>query len=247
MTNCQQPTETLSDYVDDLVGSGDRAALESHIAACESCSGLVDDLTRLKDTARALGPIAPPAHIWDNIQATLSSGASSASVPTTTRQSRSQWMGLAAALVLVTAGAYFFTRMTSPGSPGLSNKDTAHVDAGNANASPTVETVEQELAKAAQHYETAIAQLEAVARQDNNALPADTAAKLQVSLAQVDKFIAESRAALDTEPQSSPARDSLFTALRTKVEILQQTVALMGTMQRGDGEATAKVPGGKKG
>jgi len=156
-------------------------------------------------------------------------------------------MGLAAGLVLVTAGAYFFTRMTSPASPGVSNTDTAHMDAGNANASPTVETVEQELAKAAQHYETAIAQLEAVAKQDNNTLPADTAAKLQVSLAQVDKFIAESRAALDTEPQSTPARDSLFTALRKKVEILQQTVALMGTMQRGDGEANAQLPGGKKG
>ncbi|TAK16339.1 MAG: hypothetical protein EPO35_05605 [Acidobacteria bacterium] len=234
MTQCSQSSESLTDYVDGLVAPADRAALAGHLASCESCRGLVEDLTRLKDAARSLGPITPPAHVWENIQASL---------PSSRRQARSQWLGLAAALVLVTAGAYLFTRVTAP--PATSS-DTAHAGTGNVGAPATVETVEDELAKAAQHYEKAISQLEAVARQDNNALPADAAAKLQVSLAQVDKFIAESRAALVTEPQSEPARDSLFAALRKKVEILQQTVALMGAMQRGDRETTARVIDGKK-
>jgi len=233
MTNCQQSSESLSDYVDGLLEPSEQAALATHLAACDECRGLVNDLMRLKETARSLGPIVPPAHIWQNIQASL---------PSAKRQARSQWLALAAALVLVTGGAYLFTRMTSPTS------SSALADGGNSNAKApaTVETVEQELAKAAAHYETAITQLEAVAKQDSNALPADTAAKLQVSLKQVDKFIAESRAALVSEPQSAPARDSLFTALRKKVEILQQTVALMGAMQRGDRETTARVIDGKK-
>lgn len=233
MTDCTFSSETLSDYVDDALTPEARALADAHLATCEACRGLVADLARLKDTARALGPITPPAHVWANIQASL---------PTTKRRARVEWLGLAAALVLVTAGAYFFTRLTAP----PASVDTAHADTSNAGAPPTVETVEQELAKAAAHYETAIAQLEAVARQDNNALPADAAAKLQVSLTQVDKFIAESRAALVSEPQNEPARDSLFAALRRKVEILQQTVALMGAMQRGDREATARVLDGKK-
>lgn len=236
MTDCSFPSETLSDYVDDVLTSAARSHAAAHLAECDDCRGLVEDLVRLKDTARALGPITPPAHIWKNIQASLPS-----SVPQA-RQARMQWIGLAAALVLVTAGAYFFTRLTAPSVI----VDSEHAGASNASGPATVETVEQELAKAAQHYETAIAQLEAVARQDNNALPADAAAKLQVSLSQVDKFIAESRAALVNEPQNEPARDSLFTALRRKVEILQQTVALMGAMQRGDREATARVMDGKK-
>lgn len=234
MTNCQQSSESLSDFVDGLLEPAEHAALTAHLAACESCRGLVEDLTRLKDTARSLGPIVPPAHIWQNIQA---------SMPSAKRQARTQWMGLAAALVLVTAGAYFFTRMTSP----VATTDIAHADTSNVKPKATVETVEQELAKAAAHYETAIATLEAVVKQDNNSLPADAAAKLQVSLKQTDKYIAESRAALVTEPQSDPARDSLFAALRKKVEILQQTVALMGAMQRGDRETTAKMMDGKKG
>lgn len=238
MTDCQQSSEALSDYVDGLLAPDDQAALAQHLGTCDSCRGLVDDLARIKEAAGALGPIAPPAHIWNNIQASL---------PSAKRQARTQWMGLAAALVLVTAGAYFFTRLTSSTPPTQSALDSTSAGKGNAKAPATVETVEQELAQASQHYETAIVQLEAVAKQDNNALPADAAAKLQVSLAQVDKYIAASRAALVTEPQSDPARDSLFAALRQKVEILQQTVALMGAMQRGDREATAAVMDGKKG
>ncbi|MEI6245335.1 MAG: hypothetical protein WCQ64_09835, partial [Acidobacteriota bacterium] len=68
---------------------------------------------------------------------------------------------------------------------------------------------------------------------------------LQTSLVQIDKYIAESRAALANEPQSEPARDSLFDALRRKVSVLQDTVALMGAMQRGDQAAAAKIVGGK--
>lgn len=239
MTNCQQSSESLNDFVDGLLEPAEHAALAGHLVTCESCRGLVDDLTRLKDAARSLGPIVPPAHVWENIQATLLSG------PSARRQARTQWLGLAAALVLVTTGAYFFTRLTSPDASPVATNDAAHAGNSNANATATVETVEDELAKAAEHYEKAIAQLEAVAKQDN-ALPADTAAKLQVSLSQVDQGIAASRAALATEPQNTPARESLFSALRKKVEILQQTVALVGAMQRGDREATAKVLDGKK-
>ena len=144
--------------------------------------------------------------------------------------------------MLITAGAYFFARATAPGAPASTDADAT----GNAAATATVDTVEQELAAAAKHYEAAIAQLETVARQNTTALPADAAVRLQVSLTQIDKYIAESRAALVDEPQSEPARDSLFDALRRKVTVLQDTVALMRAMQRGDQETAAKIMGGKK-
>jgi len=239
MTNCSQSSESLSDYVDGLLSPEERAALGTHLGECESCRGLIDDLTRLKDAARSLGPIVPPAHIWENIQTTLASGSA-------TRQARTQWMGLAAALVLVTAGAYFFTRLTSPAAPATAVADTEHAATSNASAPPTVETVEDEIAKAEQHYQKAITQLEEVVKKNGSSISIDTAAKLQVSLPQLDKAIAANRAALGMEPQNDPARDSLFAALRKKVEILQETVALMGAMQRGDRETTAKMMDGKK-
>ena len=222
----------LSDYVDDGLAPDLRATVTAHLATCVPCRETVRDFERVRDAARALGPIAPPADVWQRL---------SPSLPGARRQARAQWMGLAAALVLVTAGAYFFARSTRPVPPAR----TSATVAGNAADTATVETVEQELAAAAKHYETAIQQLESVAKQNTSTLPPDSAARLQVSLTQIDKYIAESRAALVEEPQSEPARNSLFDALRRKVSMLQDTVALMGAMQRGDQAAAAKIIGGK--
>ena len=231
MTTCEEIQPYLSEYVDGTLSPERRGTVASHVAACGLCRETARDFERLRDAARSLGPIAPPALVWQNIAASL---------PSARRQARAQWMGLAAALVLVTAGAYLFARATAPAPAPVHAGAT-----GNAAKAATVETVEQELAAAAQHYESAIQQLEAVAKQNEDALPADTAAKLQTSLVQIDKYIAESRAALANEPQSEPARDSLFDALRRKVSVLQDTVALMGAMQRGDQAAAAKIVGGK--
>ena len=232
MTTCSEIQPSLSDYADGALAPDARAAVEAHLASCPGCREVVRDFERLRDAAGALGPIVPPPQVWQRIFAAL---------PSQRRQARAQWLGLAAALVLITAGAYFFARATAPAAPS-----PAHTDAsGNAASGATVETVDQELATAAKHYENAITQLEAVAKQDASTLPPDAAARLQVSLTQIDKYIAESRAALASEPQSEPARDSLFSALRRKVSILQDTVALMGAMQRGDPEAAAKIIGGK--
>jgi len=232
MTTCASIELQLSEYADGELSPDVRATVAAHIATCAACRETVRDFQRMRDAARALGPIAPPPEIWQRLAPSL---------PGARRQARAQWLGLAAALVLVTAGAYFFARTTAPATPSHADTNVA----GNAADTATVETVEQELAAAAKHYEAAITQLEAVAKQDTSSLPPETAAKLQTSLAQIDKYIAESRAALVDQPQSEPARNSLFDALRRKVSMLQDTVALMGAMQRGDQAAAARIIGGK--
>ena len=230
MTTCLEIQPHLSDYADAALSPALRDIVSGHLATCDACRDTARDFERLRDAARALGPMTPPPFVWQNIAAEL---------PGARRQARAQWLGLAAALVLVTAGAYAFARATVP----VSHNSPA--PASNAAPMATVETVAEELAIAVQHYDTAIAQLETVAKQDSRALPADTAVKLQASLTEIDKYIAESRAALVGEPQSEPARDSLFDALRRKVSILQDTVALVGAMPRGDQETAAKLMDGK--
>ena len=68
-----------------------------------------------------------------------------------------------------------------------------------------------------------------------------TAAMLQKNLRVIDEAIAESRAALGSEPQSAPARDSLFDALRRKVSLLQDTIALMNEMRKGNNAGAAQL------
>ena len=67
---------------------------------------------------------------------------------------------------------------------------------------------------------------------------------LQKNLQVIDLAIAESRAALRNEPQSVPARDSLFDALKRKVVLLQDTIALMNQMRKGDAAGAAQIVDG---
>ena len=70
--------------------------------------------------------------------------------------------------------------------------------------------------------------------------PAVTTA-LRQNVALVDRAIADSRAALDSNPGSEPARESLFDALRRKVTLLQDTIALVGEMSRGNQAGAAEI------
>ncbi len=224
MTTCDTCQLHLSDFADGTLAPATAAEVAAHIETCAACLDTVRDFERLREAARSLGPIAPPPFVWRQVSAAL---------PVSPRHARAQWMGLAAALVLITTGAYAVARATTP--PTGTASATA-MAAGNAASLGAVETVEQEVATAARHYEMAIAQLEAVATRNTPALPPDAAARLQASLSAIDQYIAESRAALVDEPQSEPARNSLFDALQRKVTVLQDSVALIGA---------ADIDGGK--
>jgi hypothetical protein len=50
----------------------------------------------------------------------------------------------------------------------------------------------------------------------------------------IDQAIGDSRAALNLQPTSTDAQDSLFDAMRTKVAVLQQTVELINEMRKGN-------------
>ncbi len=100
-----------------------------------------------------------------------------------------------------------------------------------------------ELALAVQHYENAIAELEAMARQEAAGMDSAMATVVQQNLGRVDAAIAESRTALTVDPSNAPARDSLFEALRQKVSVLQATVSLINQMRQGDSAGAARTAG----
>ena len=115
---------------------------------------------------------------------------------------------------------------------------------GNASGDDAVQSVEAEFRLAEQHYQNAIAKLEEAAKSDQSTIDPQTAAMLQKNLQVIDQAIAESRAALKTEPQSAPARDSLFEALKRKVTLLQDTIALMNEMRKGNAAGAAQLVDG---
>jgi hypothetical protein len=150
-----------------------------------------------------------------------------------------QWLGLAAALLIVTAGVYVAARPDAPASPVV----VASAD-GNVPETPTVETVEDTLRRAEAEYEKAIAQLEQILRSGDPAISASAIATLQRSFTTIDSAITESRAALTGNPENLPARTSLFDALGSKVTLLQRTVVLMNEMRQGDAGGAAEAAAG---
>jgi hypothetical protein len=91
------------------------------------------------------------------------------------------------------------------------------------------------------HYTVAIAQLEEVTLADRDVLDQETAGAMNAGMTVIDDAIVESRAALRSEPQSESARESLFAALRRKVALLQEMVALINEMRTGDQEGAARI------
>jgi hypothetical protein len=110
---------------------------------------------------------------------------------------------------------------------------------------PELKTVAEELRLAEQHYENAIGGLEKLAN-DRQVLDPQTAQALQKNLQVIDLAIDESRAALKAHPASEPAQQSLFEAFRTKIALLQDTIALINEMRKGNQAEAVRIAEGLK-
>jgi hypothetical protein len=225
--------------------------LAAHLASCASCGGTLKDLEALGQAARSLpAPPLPPA-AWHRIAARLSrepgfpheSGASGWHArlgPSWT------WLAAAAAMVLLVGAFLLWMGRGWPGpgfapggGPGVGGAGTA----AGSNGAPgdLVLSIEQELQLAAEHYEKAIAGLEQVASASDSPVDPEVMATMRRNLALIDGAIDESRQALKTQPESRVAQRSLLDAFRRKVELLQDTLALMNEMRKGNEVGAARI------
>ncbi|CAN5658367.1 hypothetical protein BH23ACI1_BH23ACI1_01060 [soil metagenome] len=242
--DCTRYRESIHELVDGTLGPIRRAELAQHLDACEACRVLADDLRLVRDTAGSLETVEPPARVWLQIAGRLHKEHGAAPVAAHGLRRHAALFALAAALLLaVSASLVFLLRDDRADTPGA-----RPAEAGNAVPGDPVQAIAEDIRLAEMHYQNAIGKLEEVARLDQSSgqttLDPQTAATLQKSLLVIDQAIAESRAALRSEPQNEPARDSLFEALRRKVAVLQDTVVLMNEMRRGNAAGAAQVMDG---
>ena len=244
---CARYLEAIHELADGVLGPIRRAELQLHLNDCDACRALADDLVRLRSLTTSLDRPSPPDRVWLQIAGRLrQEGRVTAPVTATGRAGRqAALLAIAAGLViavgvsLVLLGPGFRASRQPRPLPGAPSQ-------GNAATADAVQSVETEFRLAEQHYQNAIAKLEQAAKSEEGAFDAQTAAMLQKNLQVIDQAIAESRAALRTEPQSAPARDSLFDALKRKVVMLQDTIALMNEMRKGDSAGAAQLIEGIK-
>jgi len=230
--------DVIHDYIDGTLDAGARADVERHLAECETCRQLADDLAEIRQVAGSLEDRQPPDHAWARLEAAIANEPRTTS--TSTRRPSLTWWAAAAVLVLATGIGVRYT---------LQHRNAATPAATTANgstAAPSAEAVEAELRAAESHYDKAIKGLEQIAHTEQGALDPKTAATLQKNLAVIDQAISESRAAIRAQPASEPAVDSLMTNFKAKLSLLQDTVALINEMRKGDDAGTARIVSGLK-
>lgn len=239
LTACDEFQPRLSELVDGDLDVVERARVDAHVRGCARCAALVQDLERIRQAARHLGPVDPPAHVWLEIAGQIRQAAPPAPDAATSpagKGQRWQWIGLAAALVVSTAGAYLYLH--------LERRTPVPAAATTTASTASVDIFTDELTQAMTHYEKAIGELETLTKTNNGGLDPVVAATLQKNLSVIDDAIAESRTALTRDPASVPARDSLLEALQRKVSVLQETVALMNEIRKGDQAGAARTISG---
>ncbi len=226
--NCDQCTNGFGDAVDGTLSPAQRAEIDSHCRSCQSCRDTLNDLFEIRAAAASLDRLTPSPDVWNAIAANIGRPAANPRF----RSAAFPWLGrgkpgfvpirggllAAAALVMMLGAAVWFDlgpalRRSQPGD--------AESAAGIARAAVS------ELQLAERHYENAIRSLEQLTVNKDNALDPAVAAEIAQSLQSIDRAITDSRAALQSNPESFVAQTSLLEALRMKVTLLQETVSLM--------------------
>jgi anti-sigma factor RsiW len=240
--SCDRYIDVIADLVDGTLPDPAQAEVRAHLDGCPACRELAADLREIRRIAGTLEVTPPPPRVWARISSGLEIRRTRRWFPD------ARWLAAAATLVLIAGvSALWMARTGTPTSepaPAAAAAPTAA--AGNAPVGDLVERIEGELKLAEQHYQAALADLDRIAANDGSALDPAVTAALRDNVALVDRAIADSRAALETDPQSVPARESLFDALRRKVTLLQDTIALVGEMSRGNQAGTAAIVEGLK-
>ncbi len=214
--NCDAYQSTLGDHVDGTLPPAAAEQLAVHLASCDRCRALTDDLRAIRSAARMLERHEPPPRTWHHIAAAVEDD----------RRTRPfgwvAWRPLAAAaaVVIVAVGTWFAAPPPAPLTPG--------------DAAAISDTVTFDIQTAEARYESEIAGLEQITTAGGNELDPMTAEILKTNLTVIDSAIGESRAALETEPASDVAQQRLFAALNSKLALLQDTITLINEMRQGE-------------
>jgi anti-sigma factor RsiW len=247
--NCETYRQSVQALIEGDLDSEQQRALEAHAASCAACRTLTADLEAIRDAGGALERRTPSKDVWSRIalqltaeptfqQATAARRAREAEdAATRTRHWNWPVLAMAASLLLaLVTGSLYVVNLSRSAAPA-----TKAAAPGNATSGELVQSIENELDQAAAHYEKAIAGLEQVANASDSPLDPELMTTLKANLGVIDQAINESRTALRAQPANQLAQESLFEAFRRKVALLQDTIALMNEMRKGNQAGAARV------
>ena len=225
-----------------------QGALESHLAGCASCRRMAEDLRAIRAAAVTLEQHVPAPQVWNRIAAAVEADRHRRWWQPVRLQGLAfrQLAAAAVAMVLVAGVGWMAWRDLAPGlTAGRTGAAIAQNDIDAGTDPDLVLSADVDMKTAENDFVQAIAGLEPMADTETTDLDAGTADVFKANLTVVDEAIGQSRAALATAPESEIAQESLLGALRSKVELLQDAVALINEMRRGNQAGAARIVSGQ--
>jgi len=238
---CGRFAALVHDRVGGTLEAGAQADLDEHLASCAACRALLADLEAMRRTAADLPDFTPRTEVWAGLSQRLAGELAA--------RPRPFWTGarvalaMAATLVVAVTSSVWLLRSPAP-PPQVSAPAGAPAAGVSQSPAELVQDVDEHLRIADEHYVKAIAGLEQVVKSGEGTLDPALAATLQKNLGVIDQAISESREAIKAQPNNQLVQTSLFEALRQKVALLEDTVALINVMRKGDQAGAAKILSG---
>jgi anti-sigma factor RsiW len=207
----------LSEYLDGDLTPVERSELEEHLAACETCRRVLDELRIVMAQAAVLPDREPEADLWPAVRDAIAQGRV---VPIQTARtarrfsfSLAQVTAAAAALALVSATAVWL----AVGKRDVANRpspDTASVRPVSVSFDPRGRA------------DSAITELERILAEEHGRLDTSTVRILAQNLALIDRAIEQARKALESDPGNAYLNDHLARTMRKKIDVLRRAADL---------------------
>lgn len=204
----------LSEYLDGDLTPVERSELEEHLAACETCRRVLDELRIVMAHAAVLPDREPEADLWPAVRDAISRGRV---VPIQSGRARrfsfslAQVTAAAATLALVSATAIWLAVGKRTVVVGQSS-DTARVHSVSFDPRGRADS--------------AITELERILAEEHGRLDSSTVRILAQNLALIDRAIDQARKALESDPGNAYLNDHLARTMRKKIDVLRRAADL---------------------
>jgi hypothetical protein len=215
--SCDAFISRLSDYLDDEdLASSERAAIETHLAACPACRETLSELQQVALRGAAVEDTAPGADLWPAIHRRIGAASEVVSLrragPRRFSFTLPQLVAASLALMVLSGGLVWVAQFGGPATDG------PRVVAREPAITPAILTDP--------HYDQAIADLEQALEAGRGRLDPETVRVLEANLRAIDRAIDQSRRALAEDPGNHFLNAHFAQARQRKLALLRRASAL---------------------
>ena len=234
---CPASDVDIGDYVDGTLPPDRVVALDVHLESCARCRALVADFKTLRSAAASLDRRNAPPGVWTRVAAGINAEEHGRGGWFAWASPITPWRSAVAASILVALLA---------GGAWLSWREVSNVGSSAQRSGGSQGPADGAASVGQDHVQNAVQVMSSEASNLEGIVKADAAVRpmYEASGALIDDAISKTSAALEREPSNLLAQQSLFEALRSKLALLQEMIALINEMRKGNQEGAARIVSG---